>query len=394
MNQNSSSMCTPTQAQRPIKGENNMSSSSISHNRKADEVGESLAAQCASVDVRGATNIPQQESIPVDVKPSSQIKKSKSTLKRSTKSITNLNLATSSTEDRLQTSASSSSLVSKGSSSTSGTGNNANAGSNVSYGRWTREEHAAFLEGLKYHGREWKKVSEMISTRTSAQIRSHAQKYFAKLAKEGGSSASAVHNSSMMSAEAEGINFNSATFNKKIEMIMKDPDKVGTEVSTRLDELRKLHERLAMKLEQTKKQKMQAKKRQGDDVSTLLQEAEAEMKQSSNPNRNEEIFRKSLAASNSNGSIGPATAALLATQQQEQASRNAKNFASSTNSTKAMAVQNMHQTISHQSQPKKKQKIKPSISHHEMIALEVLGTGALSTNTYQSPNTSNSHRQA
>lgn len=54
----------------------------------------------------------------------------------------------------------------------------------ASSGRWTREEHEQFLEGLKVYGREWKKVAQRIPTRTSAQIRSHAQKYFAKLARE------------------------------------------------------------------------------------------------------------------------------------------------------------------------------------------------------------------
>lgn len=47
-------------------------------------------------------------------------------------------------------------------------------------GRWTRDEHQAFLHGLRVYGREWKKVAQSIKTRTSAQIRSHAQKYFAK----------------------------------------------------------------------------------------------------------------------------------------------------------------------------------------------------------------------
>ena len=51
-------------------------------------------------------------------------------------------------------------------------------------GRWTRAEHELFLEGLQLYGREWKKVSAKIKTRTAAQIRSHAQKYFAKIGKD------------------------------------------------------------------------------------------------------------------------------------------------------------------------------------------------------------------
>lgn len=55
-----------------------------------------------------------------------------------------------------------------------------------SNGRWTQEEHQAFLEGLHDCGREWKKVAVRIPTRTSAQIRSHAQKYFAKIQRDEG----------------------------------------------------------------------------------------------------------------------------------------------------------------------------------------------------------------
>lgn len=51
-------------------------------------------------------------------------------------------------------------------------------------GRWTAAEHEAFLRGLRVYGREWKKVATCIPTRTSAQIRSHAQKYFTKVSKE------------------------------------------------------------------------------------------------------------------------------------------------------------------------------------------------------------------
>eukprot|EP00934_Nitzschia_sp_Nitz4_P000131 Nitzschia sp. Nitz4//scaffold175_size95217//35230//36204//NITZ4_004721-RA/size95217-processed-gene-0.50-mRNA-1//1//CDS//3329538933//131//frame0 len=53
-----------------------------------------------------------------------------------------------------------------------------------SCGRWTEEEHQAFLDGLRECGREWKKVALRIPSRSSAQIRSHAQKYFARLEKD------------------------------------------------------------------------------------------------------------------------------------------------------------------------------------------------------------------
>ena len=62
-------------------------------------------------------------------------------------------------------------------------------------GRWTPEEHELFLQGMLLHGREWKKVQALVRTRTSAQIRSHAQKYFQKMAKtKDGSLASSQSN--------------------------------------------------------------------------------------------------------------------------------------------------------------------------------------------------------
>eukprot|EP00970_Alexandrium_tamarense_P010673 scaffold2192_cov200-Alexandrium_tamarense.AAC.17 len=51
-------------------------------------------------------------------------------------------------------------------------------------GRWTAEEHEQFLHGMKVYGREWKKVAQHIPTRSAAQIRSHAQKFFAKMSRE------------------------------------------------------------------------------------------------------------------------------------------------------------------------------------------------------------------
>jgi SHAQKYF class myb-like DNA-binding protein len=50
-------------------------------------------------------------------------------------------------------------------------------------GRWTRDEHEAFLIGLKLYGKEWKKVAAQVRTRTVVQTRTHAQKYFQKLQK-------------------------------------------------------------------------------------------------------------------------------------------------------------------------------------------------------------------
>lgn len=50
-------------------------------------------------------------------------------------------------------------------------------------GRWTKEEHEAFLGALKMYGKEWKKVAAKVKTRTVVQTRTHAQKYFQKLSK-------------------------------------------------------------------------------------------------------------------------------------------------------------------------------------------------------------------
>ena len=51
-------------------------------------------------------------------------------------------------------------------------------------GRWTNEEHMKFIDGILEHGNEWKKVQQIIGTRSSTQARSHAQKFFLKMKKE------------------------------------------------------------------------------------------------------------------------------------------------------------------------------------------------------------------
>mmetsp|Transcript_162 Transcript_162/g.494 ORF Transcript_162/g.494 Transcript_162/m.494 type:complete len:515 (+) Transcript_162:46-1590(+) len=49
---------------------------------------------------------------------------------------------------------------------------------------WTTKEHEKFVDALKLYQRDWKKIEEHVGTRNVLQIRSHAQKYFKKLARE------------------------------------------------------------------------------------------------------------------------------------------------------------------------------------------------------------------
>lgn len=51
-------------------------------------------------------------------------------------------------------------------------------------GRWDAIEHTMFLTGITKYDRDWKRVQQGIGTRSTTQVRSHAQKYFAKQNRE------------------------------------------------------------------------------------------------------------------------------------------------------------------------------------------------------------------
>ncbi|TKV91674.1 hypothetical protein SEVIR_9G112500v4 [Setaria viridis] len=51
--------------------------------------------------------------------------------------------------------------------------------------RWAADEHDRFLHALVLFGRDWKRIEAFVATKTSTQIRSHAQKHFLKAQKLG-----------------------------------------------------------------------------------------------------------------------------------------------------------------------------------------------------------------
>lgn len=54
----------------------------------------------------------------------------------------------------------------------------------IAIGRWSADEHKWFLKGLEmFQGPAWGEIARLIGSRTSTQVRTHAQKFFTKLAR-------------------------------------------------------------------------------------------------------------------------------------------------------------------------------------------------------------------
>lgn len=132
-------------------------------------------------------------------------------------------------------------------------------------GRWTPEEHEAFLQGLKVFGREWKKVAERIPTRTSAQIRSHAQKYFAKIERE---ETIMMQDAAVAATQLASQPFNNTvpeavapppqvppTVQRNVERILANPTGLQREVEDTMRELRERYHQLQVRLAETSRRR-------------------------------------------------------------------------------------------------------------------------------------------
>jgi SHAQKYF class myb-like DNA-binding protein len=130
---------------------------------------------------------------------------------------------------------------------------------NSTTGRWTPEEHSAFLQGLAVYGREWKRVAAGIPTRTSAQVRSHAQKYFSRLEQQlrDAESNNDENEEGATNPNSKGSRYNAVTSSeititesvrREAARILAHPESAAAEVNETLERLREryvyLHERL------------------------------------------------------------------------------------------------------------------------------------------------------
>lgn len=102
-------------------------------------------------------------------------------------------------------------------------------------GRWGRKEHIKFLGGCLQYGNNWKKVEAYVKTRTSTQIRSHAQKFLKKLEKKFCSTQN-PNISSYDSVSEELINNNILTQNKENQVKSEEKKQENIKINENIQE--------------------------------------------------------------------------------------------------------------------------------------------------------------
>jgi SHAQKYF class myb-like DNA-binding protein len=117
-------------------------------------------------------------------------------------------------------------------------------------GRWSDDEHQAFLLGVSRYGRHWKRIAQVVHTRTPNQVRSHAQKCFAKITSHCTTAASLEVSSS-----------SSLSVRLRVERIMADPEAAAVEVHETLQRLKKRYRELQNKEQQTNNHRQSGKMR-------------------------------------------------------------------------------------------------------------------------------------
>ncbi len=93
---------------------------------------------------------------------------------------------------------------------------------NPNKGKWTQAEHEAFRKGYDIYGNNWHMISTIVTTRTSTQIRNHAQTYHASLSPdsrarmlENNAEAQQKHRESLMSDTKAPIQESDTTAHQK-----------------------------------------------------------------------------------------------------------------------------------------------------------------------------------
>lgn len=92
--------------------------------------------------------------------------------------------------------------------------------SNLNRGRWSEEERNLFNLAYHWYGKDWKKLQELIPSRTPVQIRSHAQKIDKKNMKKEEAEGQSQKVFILQSAVEDLNNYISSTSSKSLKRYM------------------------------------------------------------------------------------------------------------------------------------------------------------------------------